>query len=96
MLREAVTNVLRHAEATRCEIELAAGEHGLVFRVANDGAGERTDSSPGRRGHGLTNMSARAAAVGGRLSTRAEGDRFELTVRAPLPTDPSAQRASSA
>jgi two-component system sensor histidine kinase DesK len=92
IVREAVTNVLRHARARRCEIELTVADGAARLRVANDGAGGESrdkarDEEPRRRpgGRGLANLSARAAALGGRLSTRAEGDRFELTVRVPLP-----------
>jgi two-component system sensor histidine kinase DesK len=100
VLREAVTNVLRHSSARRCEIELTVDEGAACLRVTNDGvpdgvAGEHQDQAQqqtvgreleGRRGgRGLVNLSARAAALGGRLSTRAEGGRFELTVRVGLP-----------
>jgi two-component system sensor histidine kinase DesK len=100
VLREAVTNVLRHSSARRCEIELMVDEGAACLRVTNDGvpdgvAGQRQDRAQqqtvGRElegrpgGRGLVNLSARAAALGGRLSARAEGGRFELTVRVGLP-----------
>jgi two-component system sensor histidine kinase DesK len=88
VLREAVTNILRHSTATRCKIELTVGEGAARLRVANDGVTdergpERAPERPG--GHGLANLSARAEALGGRLSARAEDGRFELAVRVPLP-----------
>jgi two-component system sensor histidine kinase DesK len=93
MLREAVTNVLRHAKATRCEIELAVDQGDIVVRVANDGVTGQPDGMPAREpprrpgGRGMANMSARAVALGGGLSAHTEGDRFELTVRVPLPAE---------
>jgi two-component system, NarL family, sensor histidine kinase DesK len=100
VLREAVTNVLRHASATRCEIELTVDDAAARLQVANDGvpdgvAGDPQDQpqqqthervpEPRPGGQGLANLSARAVAVGGRLSAQAENGRFELTVRVPLP-----------
>ncbi|GAB3413333.1 hypothetical protein GCM10027569_32330 [Flindersiella endophytica] len=87
VLREAVTNVLRHAEATRCEIELTLDEGDVRLRVANDGVRAESASTADSRqggGHGLTNLAGRAAVVGGRLSAGVDAGRFELTVRAPL------------
>ena len=91
VLREAVTNVLRHARAARCEIEVVQDGQGVTLRVANDG---RTDEAPdpagedkqgrGAGGHGLANLVARAAAAGGRLTVRPDGGHFELMVQVPL------------
>jgi two-component system sensor histidine kinase DesK len=88
VLREAVTNVLRHADATRCDIEVTTGRDGVTLRVTNDGAtGEPHARQPHRPtgGHGLANLAARVAALGGELSTCAEDGRFQLVARIPLP-----------
>lgn len=58
VLREAATNVLRHAHATRVEISFAPGR----FSVADDG-----DGYAGGEGNGLTGMRERVAAAGGEL-----------------------------
>lgn len=55
-LREGVTNVVRHSEATRCEIEVSA-QH---LRIADDGVG--LGSCP--EGNGLRGLRERAAAAG--------------------------------
>lgn len=79
-LREAVTNVVRHARASRCTLSLAL-EHGIaVLRVADDGA-----SLDGRagicHGNGLAGMQERAAALGGKLAIKvASGLALELRV----------------
>ena len=39
VLREAVTNVIRHAEATRCYAELTRSEEGLLFEIVDNGQG---------------------------------------------------------
>ncbi|PWD51860.1 sensor histidine kinase [Serinibacter arcticus] len=85
VVREAVTNVVRHSRARRCTFELSP--HALVVR--NDGvvttpAGDPEDVRPG---NGLTGLSERLEAVGGRLElAREPGGWFEL--RAVLPAGP--------
>ncbi|MEU0482842.1 histidine kinase [Streptosporangium sp. NPDC006013] len=76
VLREAVTNVVRHSGARVCEIETSL-EAGVVWlRVSNDGALPETR---GRAGSGLVNLAARTEEVGGSLAVRRDGDRFTLT-----------------
>jgi signal transduction histidine kinase len=67
-LREALSNVARHAQATRVEVELVVTDQ-LVLRVADDGIGPPAPDVP--RGHGLDNMAARATHRGGRFELRA-------------------------
>lgn len=88
VLREAVTNVLRHSTAVRCELELTAGNGEARLRVVNDGVPD--DAVRRSEGRGLANLAARAAASGGRLSSRSGNGRYELSVRAPLPAAASA------
>ena len=61
VLREALTNVARHAGAGRVDVELIA-DGDLVLRVIDDGRGLGA-RRPG--GKGLANMEARAARLGG-------------------------------
>ena len=63
-LREALSNVARHASASRVEVEVLAGDE-LVLRVVDNGIGPPRPGA--RRGHGLKNMEARAVHLGGRL-----------------------------
>ncbi len=68
VLREAVTNVLRHSAAEHCRIALSADAGGLRLSIANDGldpAAPRT--APGA---GIGNLTTRLAAHGGRLVAR--------------------------
>ena len=66
-LQEALSNVRRHAGASRVDIELAAREGRLRFRIADDGIG----IAPGHRGKGesfgLIGMAQRVASQGGSL-----------------------------
>jgi signal transduction histidine kinase len=71
-LREALSNVVRHANASSVEVLLRAGSGTITLRVADNGAGIPKDA---RRGHGLDNMQARAESLGGvcELSARRGG-----------------------
>lgn len=78
-LREAVTNVIRHAEAGACAIEVALDAGAARLTVADDGHGRRF-----REGLGLTGMRERLAAAGGSLAIEpgASGTRLVATVPA--------------
>ena len=79
---EAMTNVVRHAQATRCVVAVERN-HQLVIRVEDDGVGLRADTP---RGLGLRSMRERVIELGGSL-------RFEprtptgTTVRAAFPLE---------
>jgi signal transduction histidine kinase len=80
-LREALSNVARHARATRVDVEVAVdGE--VRVTVTDDGSGPPGDDLP--VGKGLRNMSDRAAKLGGKLELRAaEPQGTALVWRAP-------------
>lgn len=79
-LREAVTNVLRHARARAVEVELATSEQGALLTVADDGRGGAVVP-----GQGLAGMRERLAAVGGSLdiAAGARGSGTRLSLRVP-------------
>jgi two-component system sensor histidine kinase DesK len=80
-LREAVTNIIRHAGATRCDVSLAEQEGTIVLRIADNGS-LRGDAAL-RPGNGLTGMKERVAAIGGRLALQA-GQGLALELRLPM------------
>jgi signal transduction histidine kinase len=80
VVREAVTNVLRHSRAGWCTVELSALGGETELQVANDGASGTAESW----GNGLTGLAERLAATGGRLSARPDGDRFVLAATVPV------------
>jgi two-component system sensor histidine kinase DesK len=99
VLREAVTNILRHAAASACIMKVTVGDSGVRLHVRNDGvAGQpakRRSAMGGRRG--LANLTARVQVAGGRLTTRQEGGRLDLIAQMPLPgTRPGRVRAAPA
>jgi two-component system sensor histidine kinase DesK len=89
VLREAVTNVLRHSKATRCSIR--ASRIGGAFRLSvfNDGAHPATSQSGPDDGSGLASLAFRLTAVEGRLRARAyEGGGFRLLAEVPACSNP--------
>ena len=84
VVREAVTNVLRHSAATACAISLTAVGATAELRVVNDGAGDRAGPVDRRRGSGLTGLAERLDARGGQLAAAHSDGRFELTATLPV------------
>ena len=66
-LREAVTNIVRHAQAKTCRLSFAV-EHGRhTLTIADDGR-----HSEAREGNGLRGMRERVESIGGRLQLERE------------------------
>ncbi|MDJ1134721.1 sensor histidine kinase [Streptomyces iconiensis] len=83
VVREGATNVLRHAEATRCRIRVGAGDGGAtaVLEMENDGV--RVPRA--ECGSGLTGLRERLAAVDGTLSAEREESTQVFRLRAEIP-----------
>ena len=80
--REALSNVARHAQATRAEVDVATLDGFLELRVADNGEGM---PEAGTRRSGLGNLADRAAALGGEFTIgRADGGGTVLRWRVPL------------
>ena len=84
--QEALTNVMRHAHASRATVSLRAADEHLLLTVTDDGKGiadgERGDSKTG-----LAGMRERAMLVGGSLTIRSGVDQG-TTVELAVPLDP--------
>ncbi|HET6964972.1 MAG TPA: PAS domain S-box protein [Acidimicrobiales bacterium] len=65
VLREALSNVSRHAKASGTDVVIAVSDRNLTLTVADDGVGI---SGHPAAGHGLSNMEARADELGGECS----------------------------
>jgi signal transduction histidine kinase len=62
-VKEALNNVVRHAEATEVEFRMAFANGDLEIEIADNGKGFEGSGEKG--GHGLKNLSARLLKVGG-------------------------------
>lgn len=84
IVQEALTNVARHADASRVAIRLSVDRGQLVLTVSDDGRGI-PDMGPGLSGIGLLSMRERASAFGGRFAAiGAEGSGTTIEVSIPL------------
>ena len=81
VLREGVTNLLRHSEARQCTLEVERTATEVRMRIANDGVAHLAETRPGM---GLSSLTGRVGALGGRLRTESDGDRFTLVATVPL------------
>ena len=83
VVQESVMNAVRHAKATRIELDMQREEGGLRLRIRDDGIGIR-DLQDARRGtHGLTGMHQRMRAINGSFdiaSSGGKGTRIEIFV----------------
>jgi signal transduction histidine kinase len=80
VVQEALTNVVRHAGATRCRISGSVADGTLVLEVLDDGAG---GAEPGT-GLGIPGMCARAREIGGEVLIVARHPGTCVTARLPI------------
>ena len=80
--QEAVTNAVKHSEATNLWLQVSPDGEGVRLLARNDGSARASASSPGS---GLLGMRERMEALGGRLAVRS-GAGFGFTVDAWLPS----------
>src|SRR6266404_2239133 len=87
IFQEALTNILRHAQATRVNIQMKEDHGELILTISDNGRGITDDEKSGQRTLGLLGMRERAHLIGGEISiTSAEGGGTVVTVRAPIAT----------
>jgi signal transduction histidine kinase len=87
-LREALSNVAKHAHARRVDVEVAVANGDVTVRVSDDGVGVPENLGSG---NGLRNLADRAAALGGEFTTSPrDGGGTVASWRVPLgrPTSP--------
>lgn len=83
--REAVSNVLRHAQARRVDLRLSLRDGSAVLSVADDGRGFDPADDPEEGKLGLRNMRSRARLLGGTfLVSSGPGRGTEVRVEVPL------------
>ncbi len=82
ILREAVTNSIRHSGAQHCAITIAFAAGRLSLQVLDDGHGMVALEPSARRGHGLTSMERRVRQLGGEflLDSSARGTLLAVEV----------------
>ena len=85
IFQEALTNVLRHAQATRVNVQMMEEDRGFILTVSDNGRGIRDDQISGQRTLGLLGMRERAYLIEGTIDiTGSNGKGTVVTVRIPL------------
>ncbi|MGH3259663.1 MAG: sensor histidine kinase [Streptosporangiaceae bacterium] len=85
VIREGVTNVIRHSAGHRCEIDVRYADDAATVEIRDDGSGHPAAEPSG--GHGLRGLAERATAAGGTLESGpcARGG-YRLAVSVPAAT----------
>lgn len=94
-MQEALTNVLKHAQASHIRLAVARREGRLEASIEDNGRGPTVDGAAGgmtagvaNAGHGLVGMRERVVALGGSLdASTCAGGGFRVSMVLPLPGD---------
>ena len=81
VIQEAVTNVIKHAQATRLSVAVAMSDQAVTIEVSDDGIGVPANVTLGR---GLTGMTDRTRALDGKLDLLREEGRTIVRCWLPL------------
>lgn len=86
IVQEAITNVVRHADASRADIEIRQSDGHLHLAIVNDGrvSPDPSPSTGEATGRGLSGMRERALLLGGTFSAGSEGSGFAVRASIPL------------
>lgn len=100
VLREAVSNTIRHSGATRCRVRVAFSAEVMVLQIDDNGRGlppspppdaNAEPAAPAATGHGLPNIERRARKLGGRHAfARSDWGGLSVRVWVPLVSEASA------
>ncbi|MGP0066577.1 MAG: PAS domain S-box protein [Isosphaeraceae bacterium] len=100
--QEALTNIARHARASRFSVELLQLNHGLELIVRDDGCGfdpaEAMVRAAGGASLGLVGMNERVELVGGKVafvSAPGKGTEVQVSIPGGTPVSPRASRPGS-
>lgn len=82
ILRETISNILRHASASTVRVALVRQAEGVILTVEDDGCGFDPDAVV--RGHGLENMRTRMAAMKGWIRIESVKPGTRITAHIPM------------
>lgn len=72
VIQESITNIHKHAGATRAVIDLEEGSETVIVRIRDDGVGFDVSSPPSPEGLGILGMHERMNSIDGHLEIRSE------------------------
>jgi signal transduction histidine kinase len=95
LVQESLTNVVKHAHASRVDVSVTTDDTAVVVEVRDDGRG--FDTAESTSGFGLAGMRERVFLLGGTLSITSAHDGTRVKARIPLPsTRPQVFRPTAA
>ncbi|MCF8366832.1 MAG: hypothetical protein K9H16_13675, partial [Bacteroidales bacterium] len=83
MVQEMINNTIKHAQATKLEIQVVITEHRLNLQYYDDGIGFDVNEKINNKSIGLTSLNSRANYLGGNLileSGPAKGTKYKLEI----------------
>jgi PAS domain S-box-containing protein len=85
ILQEALTNVLRHAQATKVNIQLNKGKDHFVLSISDNGKGMTENEKSEQQALGILGMRERAHLIGGEINIKGvRGKGTAVIVRVPI------------
>jgi two-component system sensor histidine kinase DesK len=88
ILRESVTNIIRHSKATQCEFSIHHSDSHVELRIGDNGIG----TLPNKTGSGIEGMRTRIKLLGGKMKIKsANGTTIELRIPIKNNTCPEVQ-----
>ena len=85
LVQESLTNIVKHADASRVEVSVTTEDTAIVVEVSDDGRGFDTGESTA--GFGVAGMRERVFLLGGTLTITSGEDGTCVKARIPLPYD---------
>ncbi|MBC7413380.1 MAG: histidine kinase [Herminiimonas sp.] len=96
IFQEALTNIGKHAKASRVRVDLVRGARNVQLQIADNGCGMASEDRMKPKSFGIRGMVERASALGGDLSVTAGRDGGSvIAVRVPLAASPRAGKRSA-
>ena len=85
IVQEAVTNAIRHADASALRIQQEANSAAIVITISDNGRGITPQELAGRKSFGIVGMQERAKTFGGKVTITGGRTGTRVTVRMPAP-----------
>ncbi|MCI1776290.1 MAG: sensor histidine kinase [Paenibacillus lautus] len=83
-LREAVTNVVKHSQASKCRIDIESLDNEWRLLVADNGIGLKGKDDGASGSNGLKGMAERLSLIGGTIEAVSEPQGTKLNIRVPI------------
>ena len=91
IVQEAVTNAIRHAEASTLKISQRLNGAGAIISVTDDGRGIKPSELAGRKSFGIVGMHERAKTFGGKVIVSGGPHGTKVTIHVPVAAAPESK-----